>query len=452
MKSGFKLALITLPITAIGAGVLAFIIMTSPPPAQQPVSERMTAVRVIIGKSQAVAPKVTGFGIVTPARTFEAIAQVGGSVVYVNPDLRKGAILPAGSVLARLSSVDFDLAIAQANANIRASEAKLAEVTVSEANQRTALAIENEVLALKTQDLDRAQTLFSGGTIPQSALDGARSNVLAQRQKMLAIESTLALLPTQRDVQLEQIAVYQANLETAKLNLARTEFTLPFTARVANVSIETGQFVRVGQTISILDGIEIAEVEAQLSVAALQKLLQAAHTDTALIATDPTQLTGVLRGLDLGASVRLSLDQSSVTWPAIVDRISDSIDPKTGTLGVILQIETAYSSAQPGQRPPLTKGMFVEVSLSATPVTGIVVPRSALREGVLLIANDDDRLEQLTVTSSLTQGAISLITDKLAEGARIIVSDPSPVITGMLLTVIEDTALSERLMGAEQMK
>ncbi len=445
MKNILRLFLITLPIAAIGAGILGYLVSNSPPPARVEIAERATVVRVIVAENQPVAPSVTGFGLVSPARSFEAIAQVAGSVDYVNPELSKGGILPAGAVLLRLSPEDYTLAIAQARANIRAAEAKLDEMAISERNQAAALALEQEALALKAADLERAEALFAGGTISQRSLDATRAAHLAQHQKVLSIESALSLLPSQRDVQLEQIAVYRANLETAELNLRRTELTLPFAARVASVSVEPGQFVRVGQTTAVLDGIEMAEVEAQVSVAALRNLLRATDPDAALFATDPALMTEVLRGLSLNAEVTLSLGGDSITWPASVDRISASVDPKTGMIGVILQVEGAYTGARPGERPPLTKGMFVEATLSASPITGIIVPRQALRAGQVLVADQDDRLMTVPVVPELVQDDIVVLTEGLAQGARVIVSDPGPLIAGMLLSVVEDTALMASL-------
>lgn len=450
MKSVFKLFFITLPVAAIGAGVLAYMIKTSPPPAQLELAERATIVRVIEAEMHSIAPKVTGFGLVAPARSFEAIAQVGGMVEYINPDLVKGEILPAGAVLLRLSKVDFTLAIAQANANIRATQARLAELEVSEANQTAALAIENEALALKATSVARTETLFAGGTVSQSTLDTARASHLSQRQKVLGIESGLALLPTQRAVQLEQVAVYQANLETAMLNLARTELTLPFAARVASVSVEVGQYLSPGKTSAVLDGIAVAEIEAQISVAAMRDFLQLARPEGASIAIDPTMMTEVLRSLDLGAEVHMSLGQDVVLWTARVDRISDVIDQKTGTLGVILQVDTHYSGATPGERPPLTKGMFVEASLTAKPVSGIVVPRAAIRNGHLMLVDGDSRLVLHSVTPFLMQDAIALLVEGVETGTQIVVSDVSPIIPGMLLTPTLDSNLMDRLGGEGQ--
>jgi multidrug efflux pump subunit AcrA (membrane-fusion protein) len=448
MKSRLKLVLITLPLILIGVGFLIFVVANRPPPEQHPVSERTTAVRVIVARNQSVTPLATGFGIVRPARTYEAIAQVGGVAEYVNPLLKKGAILPAGAVLLRLSSADFKLAVAQARANIRAAEARLTELTVSESNVKAALAIEQEALVLDDREMERIEKLVASGTASRAAVDGARAKRLAQRQRVLNLESSLALLPTQRAVQNEQIAVYKVALETAELNLGRTELTLPFAARVASVSVEVGQFVRSGLTTAQLDGVEAAEVEAQVSVADMRSILQSPQADNQQLSFDPSAMTEILRGLGLSAKVRLQLGVTSVDWRATVERISDTIDQRTGTIGVIVLVTTAYSSADPGRRPPLTKGMFVEVTLNAPPVDGLVIPRSALRGGQVMLADSDNRLQLVPVSPHLVQGDIAVITQGLEPGMRVIVSAPSPMMAGMLLDVIEDTALTARLGDA----
>lgn len=445
MRPGLKVLLITLPIIALGAAALVYVIANSAPPDRVPLAERATPVRVIAAQTRAVAPRVVGFGLVRPSRTYEAIAQVGGTIEYVNAGLDKGAILPAGSVLLRISPADFNLAIAQADANIRAAEARLSEIAVSEENQTEALEIEREVLALRAADLERAEMLLRNGTISQTVVDTARTAHLAQRQKMQSLESALALIPTQQAVQTEQIAVYRATLETAKLNLARTEMTLPFTARVASVSVETGQFLRSGQTAAVLDGVDAAEVEAQVPIAALKTLLKYSFGGQKKAAHDFATITEVLRGLGLSAEVHLRLEEEIINWPAKVDRISDTIDPKSGTLGVIVRVDNAYSGVEPGIRPPLTKGMFVEVSLQGKPQSGIWVPRSAVREGRLLLADAEDRLRVIDVGTMLVQDGIALISGDVAPGARILVSQPGSIVDGMLLDVTEDTALASWL-------
>lgn len=452
MKSGFKLALITLPIAAVGAAVLAFVVSNSQPPERIELAERALPVRVIAARIESIVPRITGFGVVTPARTFEAIAEVSGTVEYVNPALRDGQILPAGAVLLRLSPTDFNLAIAQAQANIRSAQARMAELDVSEQNQRTALAIEHEALAVKVSDLSRAETLLAAGSMAQSARDNARAGHLAQRQKVQGIEGTLALFPTQRAVQIEQIAVYEATLTTAERNLERSELTLPFAARVASHTVEVGQFLKAGQTAATLDGIASAEVVAQVSMGSLRDLMRSGQPKAIILPMDPIKMGDALHGMGLSAEVRLRLGEEIVTWHADVDRISAEIDQKTGTVGVVVQIQSAYGLIGEGTRPPLTKGMFVGVVLSTAPISGVVLPSSALRDGHIYLVTADNRLQIIEATPQLIQGGIALFTSAIPVDSRIVISPPNPVIEGLLLDPHPDTDLLPGLLNADAMQ
>ncbi|MEN8896696.1 MAG: hypothetical protein ABF248_11500 [Yoonia sp.] len=449
MKTGFKLALVTLPLAAVGAGILAFVVSTSPPPERIELTERATAVRTISAEIAAITPTITGFGLVSPARAFEAIAEVGGIVEYVNPALRDGQILPAGSVLLRLSPTDFNLAIAQANANIRAAEARLAEIGVLEANQGVALEIERDVLAVKASDLARAEALLTVGTATQAARDNARAAHLAQRQKVQSIEGAMALFPTQRAVQVEQIAVYQVGLTTAELNLERSVMLLPFTARVATHTVEVGQFLKAGQTAATLDGIDQAEVEVQIPLDALRGLMQPNASQPLGLPIDPAMMADALRERGLAAQVLLRLGDASVSWDAVVDRISDGVDSSTGTVGVVVLVDAAYGQSGNSGRPPLTKGMFVETLLSAAQVSGVVVPRSALRDGKLHIADADNRLRIVNVQPDLLQSDLALFTDGIDVSTRIVLSAPIPAIEGLLLDVHLDVDLMPRLLAED---
>ncbi|GKY89119.1 efflux RND transporter periplasmic adaptor subunit [Sinisalibacter aestuarii] len=445
MRNGLKLVLVTLPLIAAGAGYLAYTIQTKAPPAQIAREERRAAVRVVTAREGALSPVLIGYGLVTPASSFDAIAQVGGQVAWVNPALQRGAILPAGAVLLRIADEDYALAVAQSEANIRAAEAKLTELVVSEDNQRAALDIEMQTLALKAAELDRAERLNASGALPEAGLDAARAAHLAQRQKVQSIESALALLPVQRAVQDEQIAVSRAALETARLNLARTEITLPFEARVASVSVEVGRYLRAGEVAAVLDETETAEIEAQVPVARLRELLRLSGPEAGAYAADPTTMTDVLQGLGLSAEVRLAMDDGPLVWPARVARVSDTIDIQTGTLGVIVEVSGAYSGAVPAEQPPLTKGMFVEVAITGRPVAGFVVPRAALDGDRLHLVGDGERLEERRVTPLLVQNDLAVIGAGLEAGTRVVVSDIPMAIPGALLDPVEDAALTARI-------
>jgi membrane fusion protein, multidrug efflux system len=305
---------------------------------------------------------------------------------------------------------------------------------------------------VKATDLARAEALFASGTVAQTARDNARAAHLGQRQKVQGIKGVLALFPTQRAVQTEQIAVYQTNLATAQLNLARSQLTLPFPARVAAHTVEVGQFLKAGQTAANLDGIDQAEVAVQVPMNDLRKLLQQGQSQSGTLPLDPNRMGDALRDLGLTAQVRLRLGGEIVIWPASVDRISDGIDPRTGTVGVIVQVDDAYGQVGDGNRPPLTKGMFVDVLLSAPPITGVVLPRSALHDGQIYVADADNRLRMVAAQPRVVQGGIALFTAGIVEGSQIVLSNPSPLIEGLLLNVHPDNDLMARLLAEDAAK
>ena len=190
--------------------------------------ELARTVRVITVEPVRLVPRVTGFGSVDPGQVWNVVAQVSGEVVYVHPNLKKGAILPAGTEIVRISTADIDLAMSQAQANIRSAEAKLAELEVSESNTAAILEIETRSLQLLEADLKRKEALRQRGAVAQAEVEQEQRETLAQRKKVQDLENALRLLPTQRTVQREQIAVYQAQLSSAELDRSRTQVTLTF--------------------------------------------------------------------------------------------------------------------------------------------------------------------------------------------------------------------------------
>jgi hypothetical protein len=93
--------------------------------------------------------------------------------------------------------------------------------------------------------------------------------------------------------------------------------------------------------------------------------------------------------------------------------------------------------------------MFVTVTLSARPVTGLVLPRSALRDGQVYLADPDNRLRRIAATPQFVQGEIALFTDGIIEGSSIVLAPPSPVIEGLLLDPHLDATLMPQLLAQD---
>ena len=442
--------LLILPPILIGAAVLAFVVSQKQAPETEAPLERSRHVRVIAAPEVPVVPRVLGYGTVSPEKVWNAVAQVSGEIVYVHPEFKKGAILRKDTEILRISPIDYELAITQAEANIRSSEAKLKELEVTGENTQAALAIEQRALELREKELARKEELLKSGTVAQSAVDQERRDTLAQRKKVQDLENSLRLIPTQKTVETEQKAVFEAQLADTRLDLERTHIKMPFDARIAEANAEITQFVPVGHALAVADGVEVSEVEAQVPIALFSQLAASVADENMPVGITPETISRVVRALGLHVTVRLGAGDQSVEWEGRFSRVSDTIDPNTRTIGIFVSVEGAYAKAVAGVRPPLTKGMFVEVELSTRPLgPRVVVPRSAIRGGRLYVVNAESRLEIREVRTGLVQGDFAEIVSGLRGGEKIVVSDLSPAIDGMLLRTSEDEdALALLIRGA----
>ena len=450
MATSWKRRILILPPIILGVAILVMVMKNKKAPEQGPVVEQSRAVRTITIAPTNVVPRILGFGAVEPGRVWNAVAQVSGRIIKVHPNFKKGAILPKGTEIIRISPEDYEIAIRQAEANIRSADAKLLELDLTTKNTKASLVLERQSLTINEQEYNRSQTLKKRGTIAQATLDIERRNLLNQRKKVLDFEGKLALFPSQISAQREQKAISSSQLETAKLNLQRTSITLPFNARIATVNVEVTQFVGAGTVLGVGDSVKRAEISAQIPLTQFRGLLKAAATSqkpAKPMDFNDGAMSKIVKKLGMHAVVRVRFNEHVVEWPAQVVRISDTIDPKTRTLGAIVSVDKAYKNAIVGERPPLIKGMFVEVEIRTRSLENqIIIPRSSLHAGKVYIVDGKNRLAIKPVDVRLIQGDFIVIDKGLTANDHLIVSDLSPAIPGMLLKTRDDSSVSARLM------
>jgi len=433
-KAITRLLAFGLPVAA-AATVLVFGLNLLEPPKQTPPTERSTAVRVLTLKPTEFRPRAVGYGAVQPARTWNAVAQVAGRVEFVDPRLRSGAIMDAGTEIIRISPQDYTLAVQEAEANLRSAEAKLVELKAQEENANRALKIEQRSLGIKQRDLARKKELAQRGTVSSLSVEDTERAVLQQQAVVLNLENSIRLFPTQIDAQRRQIDVNKTKLETARLNLARTHISLPFDARISTVNIERTQFVGIGTELAEADDIDTAEVEAEIPQDRFHTFMKLTlPKDYVVEKIRSGGISDVFKRMGWSATVRLRSNSRDVTWPAQLLRTSETVDPKTRTVGVIVSVDKPYEGIKPIVRPPLVKGMFVEVEITGQPTTGrIIIPRSAVHEGRVYTVDEGNRLRIRKVKVLAEQAGKAVIESGLEEGERIVLSDLSPAIDGMLL-------------------
>ena len=442
--------LLVLPPIAVGAVILALQVTGRDAPERAEIEETARPVRVIEATPARFVPRALGYGLAQPGTVWEAVAEVSGRVVYRHPDLERGRLIEAGTLIMRIDPTDYELAVARSQANVESIDAQIAELALRQSNAMASMAIAERGLALAAEDLERKKRLLANGNTSQSAVDQAETTALSQRQKVQDLQNQLTLLPAERRVLEATLALNRAQLAEAENDLARTEIRLPFDARIADIAAEQDQFVAAGQTMVVADSIDVAEVTAQMGIDRLVPLIEQGIDLSTLTAQQLSDLPGAW---GLQAIVRLRIGELEASWPGRFDRVTDMVDPQTRTIGLVIAVEEPYRQAQPGRRPPLAKNMFVEVEVRGQPRDGvIVIPRVAVHRGpsggpVVYVAGADDRLAFRPIEPGPAQDDVMVVLSGLEAGDRIIVTDLIPAVEGMRLIATVDSALAARLLA-----
>lgn len=443
----FRRGRTVLVLLLIALGALAVLILVKPRevPERAPLEERVTPVRVVEAPAVDVVPRVLGYGNVKPGKVWEAVGEVSGAVVYRHPELQKGAVLPAGTELLRIDPADYRLSVAQIEADIRSVEAQLTVLDVRALNTEQSLAIEERRLGLGRKQLERKRELLRRGAVSRSEVDREERSVLAGEQAVQNLRNAMKLLPAERAVQEATRERLEARLETARRDLGRTTIVAPFTCRIAAVHVELSQFAARGRVLIEADGLDVAEVIAQAPIGRMLTLLP----PEAGVPAEPGAVMPRLRGVtDVEAVVRLRTGDVDVEWPARFLRMSDMVDPRTRTVGVIVAVDDPYRQAESGRRPPLVKNMYVEVELRGPPLPrAVVVPRAALDGKRVYVAGPDDRLNGREVEVRFAQTNFVVVRSGLAPGERVVVSDLPFAVEGMRVRPVVDRDAAESLVA-----
>ena len=164
--------------------------------------------------------EVRGTGSVVVRNSIDLVIQLSGRVVWVSETFRKGGSFEAGQRLLMIDPKDFELAVAQAEADRFAAESNY--------------------------QLVKAE---SEAAIANYAILHPEKNVPPLVAKTPQVDQAKA-----------QIAAALAREQIVLLDLMRTDFSLPFDGRVVDSQAEVGQFLNQGQKFG--EVFDVASIEA----------------------------------------------------------------------------------------------------------------------------------------------------------------------------------------------
>ncbi|MCL1095027.1 efflux RND transporter periplasmic adaptor subunit [Shewanella kaireitica] len=423
------------PAMAVGVVTLFAVISFKGHPPLEEMSEQSKLVDVVPLNQSSVIAQVDAFGRVAPKVQWQLLPEVGGKIIYKHPDLAVGKMLPEGTLLLSIDPLDYQIRLAQAQADRKALEGQLQGKALQLENLKLSLDIETNRYELVKSDLKRKETLRTKNLISQSELDGERQNVLAQKQKIQDLNNSLNLMPNETDVLQAQLLQAVSREEEAQSQLDKTEIRQPFEGRVSEVNVENNQVVAPQQVLARINGTEIMEVEAQLSLADLMTLMKTVDKP----AIFDKQLPNA-EALGLTAEVTLKSAAYVFKWPAKISRIGETVDPTLATVSVVLQVEQQYRELKIGQAPPLVNGMFVSARIKGNAKDYWMVPERALHGDKLYLMDSDNSLQLLKVQVLFRQEGQAAVQGELHDNMQLVLTDIIPAVTGMGLRRQSDSA------------
>lgn len=414
--------------TGIAALIIIITFSLIPGIERRPDEESALAVHLLNVQPSNNTPTLQGFGEVHSKHAWQALAQVGGQVSWRHPDLHNGAYFAAETLLLTIDPLDYEVASTRATAQRRSAQAHLTETRQRSEELDKAIEIERRALNLAQQRYDRNTELAEKGHIAKLQLQGEERELLRQQQTVQTLETEITLQPDRLQVAQAGVSEAQASQDKATADLQRTEYRIPFNGRIADLDTDTGQFVPGGKRMFTAQDTQTLEV-----------LMEAPYSH--LLSRFPSALTNPVENslpVPLAAELRYATGQEVQIWTGFVNRIDPGLN--ASNRAATLYIDIDFAGAPDSMLPPLNQ--FLDITIFGTQEQQVIsIPRTALHNGQVWLADDNNRLQQQPVTVAYAEGDIAVVSAGLQAGDKLVLTDILFPANGMLLAPAEEPRL-----------
>lgn len=315
-------------------------------------------------------------GRTTPYLIAEVRPQVGG--IIQARQFQEGALVEAGDVLYRIDARLYEADFASAKA---------------------ALAQAQATLELTRLTAERYEDLLGSKSVSQQEHDDADA---AYRQAQAAV------------------AVAEAALQRARINLDYTQVTAPISGRIGRSSVTAGALVTTNQSeaLAVVQQLDPIYVDLSQSSASLLRARKRFMHD--------------LPPDDIGVDVHLTLEDGTAYDPiGRLELAEVTVSQDTGSV--------ALRAVFPNPDGILLPGMFVRATIDLGRLDeAVMVPAQALSRDnqgnpQVMVLGDDDRVVQRPLGQVELIGKRWLVHDGLRLGERVIVSGLQHIRPGMVV-------------------
>jgi RND family efflux transporter MFP subunit len=355
--------------------------------------ETATAVAPTAASASGPLAVLQATGYVTARREATVSAQITGTLTQVM--IEEGEHVAAGQVLAKLEDTAQRAALAQAEAQLRASQAMLVQFTSQLAQYR--------------RDLKRAEDLVGRKLVSQQALELARTQVETQAAQ---VES-----------QKKQVDLAEAGVDGAKVQLDYCTVRAPFAGVVIAKAAQVGEivsplsagggFTRTG--IGTIVDMDSLEIEVDVNESYINRVVANQKIEAVLDAYPDWKIPGHV------IAIIPTADRSKATV-----KVRVAMDTKDARIVPDMGVRVSFLEEAPkdgAAAPPPPKGVLV-------PPSGIVE-----RDGKSVVfVIDGDRARLHGVGPGQQMGDMRLV-EGLASGTRIVRAPPKEMSDGSRVTI-----------------
>jgi multidrug efflux pump subunit AcrA (membrane-fusion protein) len=318
--------------------------------------------------------------------------------------------------------------MAGAEAELALQETARARLDVEAANLRQELASQKRNSALAEAHYERTKALHDEGVGSQANVDEAERTWLIARNETDRLARELKLFPLRQREAESAVARAQAQCDTARLALSRTEVVAPFTGRVKAVQIEEGETVVSGASAVTLVDDSVLEIAVPLNSVDARQWLQ--------FESGTAQGGGAWFGhlKRVGCTIHWT-EGDDGGWEGVLDRVAE-YDPESRTVTVVVRV--SGEDRMGGDRFPLVEGMFCKVSIPGRVMAEVyrLAPHVVSFENTVYVARGT-RLKTVPVEVLRMETDYTYVSSGLEPGDRVITTRLVNPLDNALLAIDE---------------
>jgi RND family efflux transporter MFP subunit len=379
-------SLMSLAVLAAAIAIAIFLVSTKPKAGRRHPHKTMNPlVSVVSVRPETHTVTVRVMGTVVPAKELTLKSRVAGEIVHMHPEFTEGGLLSKGEEVLRIDDQDYRLIVAQKQSAV--------------ADARYALKLE-----MGRQEIARREWQLLNGDNPTSAGD-----------------AELALRKPHLEKAQSDIIAAEADLEAARLQLARTKIHAPFNAIVRSTSVQQGSQVTSQENIATLVNTDTYWIQASIPVDQLQWI----------------EIPG--REATMGSEVVVRYQDGAVRSGRVIKLLSDLA--KQGRMArLVIEIADPLSLAAPdAEAPAMLIGEYVQADIQGRRIPDAYrIPREALRESSRVwIVGQDGTLDIRNVRVVWRDTQSVILKQGLTPGEQVVVSDLATPVKGMAVDIDE---------------